>query len=201
MKQRITPLLAGGLLALSLFGVAAAGQYEDGLDAYLRKDYAEAMRLMRPIAEQGKAGAQVQLGTMYCLGLSVQQDYAQALAWYRKAADQGDDTGQYELGLMYEGGPGVQQDYAQAEAWHRKAAGQGNVLARLELGFMYEKGLGVLQDYVTAHMWFNLAASHVNIVAPSLSEQAAKYRDELAAKMTPAQIAEAQRMARERMPK
>ena len=60
---------------------------------------------------------------------------------------------------------------------------------------MYEDGRGVPQDYVRAHMWFNLAAS-----GASGHDWMIKYRDLVAAKMTPDQIAEAQRMAREWKP-
>ena len=59
---------------------------------------------------------------------------------------------------------------------------------------MYKQGLGVLQDYPLAHMWFNLAASQG-------WTNARISRDQLAEKMTPAQIAEAQRLAREWVPK
>jgi hypothetical protein len=55
MKQRITILFAGGLLALALIGIAAAGQLEDGDAAFSGGDYAEAMRLLRPLAERGCA--------------------------------------------------------------------------------------------------------------------------------------------------
>jgi len=55
-------------------------------------------------------------------------------------------------------------------------------------------GRGLPQDWVQAHMWYNLAA------AQGL-EPANKLRDSLAKKMTPAQIAEAQKMAREWRPK
>ena len=59
---------------------------------------------------------------------------------------------------------------------------------------MYDNGEGVPQDYVTAHMWFNLAAASGN-------KDAVKARDIVAAQMTPAQIAEAQKLAREWKPK
>jgi TPR repeat protein len=58
VKQRIKAFLAGGVLALALFGSAMAGPLEDGEGAYHRGDYAEAMRLLRPLAEQGDANAQ-----------------------------------------------------------------------------------------------------------------------------------------------
>jgi TPR repeat protein len=92
-------------------------------------------------------------------------------------------------GGMYEQGRGVPQDYAEAVRWYRKAADQGWTRAQVNLGVMYEQGQGVPQDYALAHMWYNLAAAQGN-------KDAAKWRDELAAKMTPAQIAEAQRLAR-----
>jgi TPR repeat protein len=58
--------------------------------ALQRGDYTMAMRLIRPLAEQGNAGAQTDLGVIYDTGLGVPQDYAQAVVWYHKAADQGD---------------------------------------------------------------------------------------------------------------
>ena len=64
---------------------------------------------------------------------------------------------------------------------------------------MYADGKGVSQDYSLAHMWFNLAASAE--LDDASREMAIKNRDVVAAKMTPAQIAEAQRMAREWIPK
>ena len=100
---------------------------------------------------------------------------------------------------MYVGGQGVRQDYAQAVVWLRKAAEQGNALGQVNLGTMYDHGHGVPQDYVQAHMWYNLGASHAEDAA--IREMAVKNRDEVAAKMTPDQIAEAQRMASEWKPK
>jgi uncharacterized protein len=74
MKQRITALVIGGVLSLGLFGVAAAGPLEDGLVAANRGDYATAMRILRPLAENGKARAQNALGNMYANGLGAPQD-------------------------------------------------------------------------------------------------------------------------------
>ena len=121
------------------------------------------------------------------------QDYAEAVVWFRKAAEQGDGAGENNLGSMYERGQGVPKDYAQAASWYRKAADQGDALAQNNLGLMYEDGRGVAQDYVLAHKWFNLAATQG-------LDRAKKARDELASKMTPAQIAEAERLAREWKP-
>ncbi len=98
---------------------------------------------------------------------------------------------------MYAHGHGVPQDDEQAVAWYRKAAEQGLAEAQNNLGLMYEYGSGgVPQDYAQAHMWYNLATDASDA---SLRNLAAKNREIVAAKMTPAQIAEAQRMAREWM--
>jgi TPR repeat protein len=121
----------------------------------------------------------------------VGQNYPEAVKWYRLAAAQGQATAQVELGLWYVTGKGVLQDYAGAVKWFRLAAAQGNAIAQNNLGVAYEHGNGVAQGYVRAHMWYNLGA------VSGKAEKAAKNRDNLAAKMTPAQIAEAQKLARE----
>jgi TPR repeat protein len=193
--HQIKTLLAGGLLALVLFGSATAGPLEDGEAAYKRSDFATALQLFRPLAEQGNAEAQNSLGAMYQYGQGVPKDYAQALILRRKAADQGNASAQIDLAIMYMDGDGVPQDYEQAVAWFRKAAEQGDVWGQFDLGQMYRDGHGVPQDYVRAHMWMNLAASHTDDV------WFAQMRNGLAAKMTPAQIAEAERMASEWKPK
>jgi uncharacterized protein len=199
MKHRIKTIFASGVIALALFGVAAAGAFEDGQTAYQRGDYAAAMSYWRPLAEEGHANAQGNLGVMYANGQGVPQDYAQALIWTRKAANQGNAVAQNNLGVMYRDGHGVALDYAQAAIWFRKAADQGDAVAQNNLGGIYYEGQGVLQDFVRAHMWFNLAASRAEDT--ETREQAAKNSEILAAKMTPAQIAEAQRLAREWKPK
>src|SRR5271166_5291069 len=76
--------------------------------------------------------------------------------------------------------------------------GQGDADAQMSLGSMYANGRGVPQDDITTHMWFDLAASRAGDA--TVRQMAVRNRDEAAAKMTPAQIAEAQRMAREWKP-
>jgi hypothetical protein len=99
----------------------------------------------------------------------------------------GDVAGDY-------GGRGVPQDYAQARHWYLRASNQGDPMAQYNLAYMYANGQGVPQDYIIAHMWFNLAAA-------AGEKGAAKNRDITAMQMTPAQIAEAQKLAREFVPK
>ncbi len=117
------------------------------------------------------------------------------MTWQRKAADQGLASAQWVLGVSYETGQGVPHDDAEAVKWYRKAADQGFANAMLNLGFMYVSGRGVPQNSLQAHVWFNLAAARL----PDNEERklAVESRDMVAAKLTPTQIAEAQRLARE----
>ena len=91
-------------------------------------------------------------------------------------------------------GDGVPQDYVEAAAWYRLAAEQGNASAQNNLGFMYATGEGVPQDNVEAHMWLNLAASRSS---GEQRERVVTTRDAVAERMTPADLSEAQRRARE----
>jgi hypothetical protein len=91
---------------------------------------------------------------------------------------------------MFKRGQGVAQDYVEAVRWYKLAAEQGDASAQFNLGNMYRKGQGVAQDFTRAHMWYNLAAV-------SGDKGAVKNRDLIAAEMTPQQIAQAQKLARE----
>ena len=138
---------------------------------------------------------------MYAHGEGVRQDCAEGLKWYRLAADQGDVVSQANLGTIYFRGECAPRDYAEALKWYRLSADQGFVGAQYTLGELYAKGEGVPRDYVVAHMWYSLAAAQAESGGGDLSKSAAAARDKVASKMTPAQIAEAQKLAREWKPK
>ena len=143
-------------VAVLLSGNAIAGALENCRAAYERQDYATALQLCRPLAEEGDARAQLSLGGMYY------------------------------------NGQGVQRDFLKAAKWTRKAAEQGYALAQANLGVLYWNGEGVPQDVVLAYMWLSLAAEQ--------EPDAVEDRDAAASQMTPDEIAEAQRLAREWKP-
>jgi uncharacterized protein len=188
MKRTSEAAVVALVLAVGLAGSVAAGPYEDGTAAARLGDYDAAMRLIRPLADQGDSRAQAFLGHLFWI--IIPPDYVAAAGWYGKAAEHGDAFAQYRLGFQYANGLGVTQDHAAAASWYRKAADQGQADAQASLGFQYANGLGVPQDYVTAHMWFSLASARGN-------RDAVRDRDRIAALMTPEQIAEAQKLARE----
>jgi S1-C subfamily serine protease len=178
------------LTFLFLFSGSVYGDdIQDGLYAYENKDYEKVIKLFLPLAEQGLSEGQYMMGFMYAEGKGVPQDYKEALKWFRLSAEQGNGDAQNELGFNYHKGKGVPQDYKEAVKWYRLSAEQGNANAQNGLGAMYSKGQGVLKDYVLAHMWANLAVSNGD-------ENAIKGRDFLEKKMSPQQIVEAQRLAR-----
>ena len=126
--RRATVLLA---VVVVLVAAPTWADFKAGVKAYDRGDYATAMKEWRPLAEQGIAKAQSNLGSMYEYGEGVPQDDKEAARWYRLAAEQGYAKAQSSLGLMYEYGEGVPQDDVQARMWLNLAAAQGDELARI----------------------------------------------------------------------
>jgi len=199
--MRITATVLILIISLLMAGPAIAGPLEDATKAYEHGDYKTAYRLFGPLAEQGLPEAQYNLGVMYRNGHGVPEDYVAAAKWCKKAAEQGHAPAQSRLGFMYKRGHGVPQDYAESAKWLGKAAEQEYAPAMYHLGIMYQNGQGVLQDNLFAHMWFNLAASLTSASQKSYRDQAETERDVIATKLTPSQVSEAQRMAREWKPK
>lgn len=113
-----------------------------------------------------------------------------AMQWLQLAADQGDALAWFNIGALAQEGLEQAPDYTRALHAYRQAARLGQADAQAALGWLYANGLGVLQDYVRAHMWFNVGAVGGNA-------QAAAGREFVAQQMTPAQIAQAQELARQ----
>jgi len=181
---------------ITAFGTEQPAKHVDAAyAAYQKRDYAVALRLVRPMAEQGDSRAQSLMGLIYFEGHGVQRDEAEAMKWYRRAADQGDADAQLGIGDMYYKGRGVAQDYSAAALWYRLAADRGNAAAQYNLGISYATGDGVPQDNVLAHIWFNLAAARFTSTVSR--GRAIALRDAVARKMSPEEIASAQALAHE----
>jgi uncharacterized RDD family membrane protein YckC len=173
---------------------------EDGWAAYNRGDYTTALRVFRALADRGDTDAQNNIGFMYANGQGVATNYAEAVKWYRLAAEAGYAIAQSNLGAMYVDGKGVAKNYAEAARWYRLAAEQGNAIAQNMLGFMYGNGEGVAQDRVQAYKWLELAATLLPLSDAANRKIAVENRDLVATLMTPAELAEAQRLVREWKP-
>jgi TPR repeat protein len=202
-------LLVSSILLLAALRPAWAGT-DESLSAMQRGDYAGALQTVVTPIENGVSSAldkalppmvhglatlETLVGDMYYYGHGVSRDYSEAASWYRGAAEKGSALAQSTLGDIYYYGRGVPQDYVEAVKWWQLAADQGVAVAQLNLSVMYANGDGVAQDYVKAHLYANLAAAHL---PPGEDHDIAVKNREIVAKlMTPAQVAEAQREARE----
>lgn len=157
-------------------------------------NYGDADRWLRMAAMQGDADAQFWLGTAYERGWLGAIDDREALKWIRKAAAQGLPDAQFCLGQRYEDGEGVPQSNSLAASWYRKAADHipsyvgGVWQAEVQLAYMYRDGR--LKGDVEAYMWFAIVGSSVDPPTGDDMKRAAQH-------MTKAQIAQAQRMARD----
>ena len=136
-----------------------AHTFQIGGEAYYeRGTLAAALPEILPLAEQGLADAQFQLGLMYARSEGVTKDHVKAVKWFRMAAEQGHADAQNNLGAMYALGEGVSKGDVEAVKWLCMAAEQGHAGAQNNLGFMYALGRGVPEDDVEAMKWLHLAA-------------------------------------------
>ena len=114
------------LFSLLLGTTSYAADFNKGYDAYQNGDYATALKEWKPLAEQGYAPAQYNLGVMYDDGKGVPQDDKEAVRWYRLAAEEGYAFAQGNLGVMYAFGFGVLKDYVYAHMWGSIGSMNGN---------------------------------------------------------------------------
>ncbi|HVU06935.1 MAG TPA: tetratricopeptide repeat-containing serine protease family protein [Verrucomicrobiae bacterium] len=166
--------------------------YDEGLLGVV-KDMGKAMKWWQKAAEQGYALAEYNLGVIYdnddlAKSHGVSKNSGEAVSWFRKAAEQGYAGAQRNLGTCYYFGDGVPKDFIEAAKWKLKAANQGDIFAEGQIGLCYEDGDGVPKNYIEAYKWYSLAAAQGN-------EDAKKYLSIVEMRMTPDQIAEAQRLA------
>lgn len=165
--MRVTLLITFMLLFATTLATAQSleERMRTAAGAYERKDYATAVGIWRPLAEQGNAEAETLLGAMYWRGEGVPRDHAEAAKLYLQAAQKG---------------------YARAQN---------------DIGFMYGFGEGIPpQDDVQAYKWITLATMRYTAKNQERLGQALKDRATLKARMSAAQIAEAERQIREWKP-
>ena len=122
-----------------LTSVAQAGPWEDGYEAYQRKDYTAAVQLWRIVANEGSREAQSLLGEMYAFGQGVPQDYPRAIQWLKLASEQNEPKAQYKLGMMHMYGQGFNKDFGRAAMWFILANASGHPKAKKQLATVSEE--------------------------------------------------------------
>lgn len=161
-----------------------------GLEAIVKRDFATAMKMFKPLADKNNVAAQVNLGNLYMKGWGVEPNYLLARHWYLKAAEQGERMAQTKLGILYYYGLGVDRDPLQAARWFQKAANQGETSAQTILGSLYSSGDGVIMNRSMAFYWYTMAEEQGNT-------EAAKGRKSLEEEITPGERDEALRLMNE----
>jgi TPR repeat protein len=179
------------LSLLTCVQAQAVTGFEQASRDYNSGNYALALKQLRPLATAGDADSQYLLGLMYYIGQGVEQDYQKAANWFKLAVAHADARAdcQYLLGAMHYTGRGIPQDYKMAVTLFTKASQQGHAEAQHLLGLMYLYHVGGLpKDSVLAYMLWNLAAA-------GGSEAAVDLRMQLAKRLRPEQIEEAQSLS------
>jgi TPR repeat protein len=166
----------------------------------LPKDAGKAAEWYTKAAEQGDAAAAARLGSMYWIGEGVPRDPNRAAKWYTLGASKGNALAQVGIGYMSMEGIGVPTDFKAAASWFNKATEQGDASAMLALGTLFELGKGVPKDVVQAYKWYALASVDDGEYEQELFDRARRLRDELAKKITRAQVEEGEREARKWKP-
>jgi cell division septation protein DedD len=147
-------LVAGALLFWAATSVSAQS-VKAGIDAWQRADYSNAVAIWRPLAEQGDADAQFNLGQSYRLGRGVATNLAAAKTWFERAGNQGHVDAQTTLGLLlFQNG-----DQSEGLKWLKKAADQGEPRALLVYGTALVNGDSVTQDPVLGYAFVSRAAA------------------------------------------
>lgn len=137
------------------------------------------------------------LGRLYEEGRGVAKDFDKARNAYFVAAGYENAEAKFRIGAMLESGKGAPSwDYAGAAAYYTQAAKSGLAKAQFALATMYFDGRGYPQDFKRAYLWYSLAVANQG---KADDFDAISRRDNLAAKMSPEELASAQEMARQCM--
>ena len=197
MTQILRSLFMGFALVLAVAGHAMADPDKDAQAAYeaeQKGDFATAKKLYESAAAGGVPYAMFNLGIMYFDGKGVDRSYVLAMKWHKQAAEKGYAQAQYAMGTMYEQGQGVKKDIVEAVKWYTMAADQGIGPAQSNLGVIYTTGgVNLPADPQKAYYWFSLASKE----DASATSRAARIK----AKLTPEQLAQADKMIKDWKPK
>jgi hypothetical protein len=159
------------------------------------KDPLQAVSWLLKAAAQGDRDAAFSIATMYARGEGLQQDLSQAVGWLLKAAQEGHGGARGALGFGYLTGKGVPQDETVAARWTFRAASQGVPGAQLLLAKMLSEGRGTPENNVAAYSWATIAASRLG--DKKLRDSASQLRQQIGSALTPDQIAQAEKAAKD----
>jgi localization factor PodJL len=184
VEASLDPLLAGlgPELRVAVAGKNPAAEYELGVRCAegrgVPQNMPEAIRWFGRSANAGFVPALFRLGSLYERGEGTKKNLQAARRYYLSAAGKGHAKAMHNLAVLYAEGIDGKPDYKVAAQWFRKAANHGVSDSQYNLAILYARGIGVETNLVESYRWFALAAAHGDA-------EAAKKRDEVAARLDP----------------
>jgi localization factor PodJL len=150
------------------------------------RDNVMAARILEKVAASGYAPAQYKLASLHEKGVGLPRDLVQAKLWYGRAAELGNARAMHNLAVIYAETPTAngKPDFATASQWFKRGAEFGLRDSQYNLAVLYARGLGVQQDLEQSYLWFSAASAQGD-------SDAAKKRDDVAAKLDPKALAAA----------
>ncbi|MEO5344775.1 MAG: serine/threonine-protein kinase [Magnetococcus sp. YQC-9] len=128
-------------------------------------DYAEAIKWLQPLAEQGYAPAQLIFGSLHLKAKGMTRNEKEAFKWFNKAAEQNYVIAYYFMGNAYRKGEGVEQSDEVAEKWFKRLinayqplAEKGDRGAQFVIGVLTLDGFGTAKSVVEGETWLRKAA-------------------------------------------
>jgi TPR repeat protein len=157
-----TAIILTAILGFSQIAYAA-DDLQMGVDAFNKKNYAQALKILQPLAEAGNAEAQFTLGAMYGQGTGVERDRAKSLELITKSADQGNLDALERMVMAYAFKPGaddaeVDAIFARALKTYQEEADKGNTKAMNKIAGMHAMGFSFEQSDAEALKWYKKAA-------------------------------------------
>lgn len=153
------------LLIFSVVSKIFFNDFQNGWNAYEKKDYKTARELWLPLAEQGEPKAQFFLGFMHDMGFGVPENDKKANKWYQLAAEQGNSRAQLFTGFMYDFGYGVPKNYQKAVKWYQLASEQGYRQAKTNIYKLAEKNSAEALEILLNDAKKGITEAKVNLAA------------------------------------
>jgi len=150
--------------------------------AGMPRDPKLAMRWFELAAAQGHGPSQYRLASLYREGKGIPKDSSMAFQWFDRAAAQGHVLAMHNAAVLLAEGVHGAPDYAGAALWFKRAAEYGIKDSQFNVAILFARGLGVNQDLGESYRWFAIAALQGD-------QDAAKKRDDIAARLSKEQLA------------
>ncbi len=192
-------ILMAAIIGILLFTSSAYASLEEGRAAYQKQDWVNAVKFLRPLAEEGNDQALVLLGNMYNDGKGVEQNHAVAFQHYKQALTSGNDNAMLAIATMYAEGLGTEKDFPAAFEWFKKSAEAGNPAAQFMIASFYLNGHAELPDVkpdiVKSYAWYRITARQDRL--PDMAAAGKELARRLTAQLSPDQILQGEAIADE----